>query len=128
MQLVEEKEEEEDLPLPQKSLWLGPDVPVLRRAVGMAVMRAVALAFAARSVAYMPLPRVRMLSRMHSAPRSEYERMTVPQLKELLRSKALRVGGKKAELVDRLVGALGDAAPSLAPAFDRCLLIEACKS
>lgn len=94
----------------------------------MAVMRAVALAFAARSVAYMPPPRVRMLSRMHSAPRSEYERMTVPQLKELLRSKALKVGGKKAELVDRLVGASGDVAPSLAPAFDRCLVIEACKS
>ena len=122
MQLVEE-EEEEDLPLPQNSLWLGPGP----RPAAMAVMRAVALAFAARSVAYMPPPRVRMLSRMHSAPRSEYERMTVPQLKELLRSKALRVGGKKAELVDRLVGA-GDAAPSLAPAFDRCLLIEACKS
>lgn len=34
-----------------------------------------------------------------------YESKTVPQLKELLRSKGLRVGGKKSELIERLMAA-----------------------
>ena len=35
--------------------------------------------------------------------RSELERLTVPELKAQLRSSGLKVGGRKAELVDRLV-------------------------
>eukprot|EP01112_Ceratiomyxa_fruticulosa_P007835 TRINITY_DN2039_c0_g1_i2.p1 TRINITY_DN2039_c0_g1~~TRINITY_DN2039_c0_g1_i2.p1 ORF type:complete len:300 (-),score=36.81 TRINITY_DN2039_c0_g1_i2:124-1023(-) len=34
----------------------------------------------------------------------DYESMKVPELKEILRSKGLRVGGNKAELIDRLEG------------------------
>ena len=32
----------------------------------------------------------------------EFETMTVPELKELLREKGLKVGGKKSELIERL--------------------------
>ena len=32
----------------------------------------------------------------------EFDKMTVPELKELLREKGLKVGGKKSELIERL--------------------------
>ena len=35
---------------------------------------------------------------------TDYSSMTVAQLKEILRSKGLKVGGKKSELIDRLMG------------------------
>ena len=35
---------------------------------------------------------------------TDYTSMTVAQLKEILRSKGLKVGGKKSELIDRLMG------------------------
>jgi hypothetical protein len=37
--------------------------------------------------------------------RPDYAKRTVPQLKALLRDRGLRVGGKKAELIHRLVNA-----------------------
>ena len=37
------------------------------------------------------------------APAEDLANRTVPQLKALLRARGLRVGGRKAELIDRLV-------------------------
>jgi len=41
--------------------------------------------------------------------RDEAESMTVPALKDFLRGRGLKVGGKKAELVDRVLGCFGSA-------------------
>jgi SAP domain len=46
-----------------------------------------------------------------AASPSELEKLTVPQLKELLRSKSLKLSGKKAELVERCVANGLSAAP-----------------
>lgn len=46
------------------------------------------------------------IDRRYLSSRDELERLTVPELKTQLRSLGLKVGGRKAELVDRLV--LGD--------------------
>ena len=43
----------------------------------------------------------------NSFSRDELERLTVPELKSQLRSLDLKVGGRKAELVDRLILASG---------------------
>ena len=41
----------------------------------------------------------------HAPPRSKYEALTVVVLKEKLRERSLKVSGRKAELVDRLLEA-----------------------
>lgn len=46
--------------------------------------------------------------------RAAYERLTIPELKQHLRARNMKVGGRKAELVDRLMG-VGVVAPQAAP-------------
>ena len=41
----------------------------------------------------------------HAPPRSSYAKLTVVALKEKLRARSLKVSGRKAELVDRLLEA-----------------------
>ena len=71
-----------------------------------------------------------------SATRGELDALTVPQLKELLRAGGFKVGGRKAELIDRILAGGGAApaaaaplaaAPAAAPAAP-AVLIAACKS
>lgn len=38
----------------------------------------------------------------HDANNGDLKSLTVPELKDLLRSKGLKVGGKKSELIERL--------------------------
>ena len=75
-----------------------------------------------------------------AASRAERElellRKTVPQLKDELRAQGLKVGGRKAELIERLLGpgeiALEDEVdcdvPMAVTALTPTVLIEACKS
>mmetsp|Transcript_9238 Transcript_9238/g.28775 ORF Transcript_9238/g.28775 Transcript_9238/m.28775 type:complete len:104 (+) Transcript_9238:696-1007(+) len=49
-----------------------------------------------------------------SASRDELGALTVPQLKERLRASGLKLGGRKAELVDRLLDSAGAAAAEVA--------------
>ena len=74
----------------------------------------------------------------HAASRAERElelwRKTVPMLKDELRAQGLKVGGKKAELVERLLGPdeledeLDCDVPMAVTALTPTVLIEACKS
>ena len=73
-----------------------------------------------------------------TASRAERElelwRKTVPMLKDELRAQGLKVGGKKAELVERLLGPgeiedeLDCDVPMAVTAMSPTVLIEACKS
>ena len=98
----------------------------------------VMLSLAARSAAlYAPCSASLRLVR-HTASRAERElelwRKTVPMLKDELRAQGLKVGGKKAELVERLLGPdeLEDDVdcdvPMAVTALTPTVLIEACKS
>ena len=77
----------------------------------------------------------------HAASRAERElellRKTVPQLKDELRAQGLKVGGRKAELIERLLGPgeimedeldLDCDVPQAVTAMTPTVLIEACKS
>jgi len=62
-------------------------------------------------------------------------RKTVPQLKDELRAQGLKVGGRKAELIERLLGPgeitedeLDCDVPMAVTALTPTVLIEACKS
>jgi hypothetical protein len=99
----------------------------------------VMLSLAARSAAlYAPRAASLRLVRC-AASRAERElelwRKTVPMLKDELRSQGLKVGGKKAELVERLLGPgeieedeLDCDIPMAVTAMSPTVLIEACKS
>ena len=69
-----------------------------------------------------------------SATRGELDALTVPQLKELLRAGGFKVGGRKAELIERLLGPgeiedeLDCDVPMAVTALTPTVLIEACKS
>jgi len=98
------------------------------------------LSLAARSAA-LYAPRAASLRLVRAAAsRAERElellRKTVPQLKDELRAQGLKVGGRKAELIERLLGpgeiALEDEVdcdvPMPVSALTPTVLIEACKS
>ena len=100
------------------------------------------LSLAARTAAFYA-PRAASLRLVrHAASRAERElellRKTVPQLKDELRAQGLKVGGRKAELIERLLGpgeiALEDEldldcdVPQAVTAMTPTVLIEACKS
>ena len=99
----------------------------------------VMLSLAARSAAlYAPHAASLRLVRC-AASRAERElelwRKTVPMLKDELRAQGLKVGGKKAELVERLLGPgeieedeLDCDIPMAVTAMSPTVLIEACKS
>ena len=100
----------------------------------------VMLSLAARSAAlYAPRAASLRLVRC-AASRAERElelwRKTVPMLKDELRSQGLKVGGKKAELIERLLGPgeiededeLDCDVPMAVTAMSPTVLIEACKS
>ena len=98
----------------------------------------VMLSLAARSAAlYAPHAASLRLVRC-AASRAERElelwRKTVPMLKDELRSQGLKVGGKKAELIERLLGPgeieedLDCDVPMAVTAMSTTVLIEACKS
>ena len=101
----------------------------------------VILSLAARSAAlYAPRAASLRLVR-HAASRAERElellRKTVPQLKDELRAQGLKVGGRKAELIERLLGPgeimedeldLDCDVPQAVTAMTPTVLIEACKS
>ena len=101
----------------------------------------VMLSLAARSAAlYAPRSASLRLVR-HAASRAERElellRKTVPQLKNELRAQGLKVGGRKAELIERLLGPgeimedeldLDCDVPMAVTAMSPTVLIEACKS
>ena len=102
----------------------------------------VMLSLAARSAA-LYAPRAASLRLVRAAAsRAERElellRKTVPQLKDELRAQGLKVGGRKAELIERLLGpgeiALEDEldldcdVPQAVTAMTPTVLIEACKS
>ena len=102
----------------------------------------VMLSLAARSAAlYAPRAASLRLVRC-TASRAERElelwRKTVPMLKDELRSQGLKVGGKKAELIERLLGPdeledeledeLDCDVPMAVTAMSPTVLIEACKS
>ena len=101
----------------------------------------VMLSLAARSAAlYAPRAASLRLVR-HAASRAERElellRKTVPQLKDELRAQGLKVGGRKAELIERLLGPgeimedeldLDCDVPQAVTAMTPTVLIEACKS
>jgi len=76
-------------------------------------------------------PATLLARRMASTDRDGLEALTVPKLKDLLRSRNLKVGGTKSALVARLLDG-GDAAATAAPIAARlvapAVLIEACKS
>ena len=69
-----------------------------------------------------------------AASRSDLEQLTVPVLKDRLRAQGLKVGGKKAELIERLLGPgeiedeLDCDVPMAVTAMSPTVLIEACKS
>jgi hypothetical protein len=96
------------------------------------------LGLAARTAAFYA-PRAASLRLVrHAASRTERElelwRKTVPMLKDELRSQGLKVGGKKAELIERLLGPgeieedLDCDVPMAVTAMSPTVLIEACKS
>ena len=96
------------------------------------------LGLAARSAAFYA-PRTASLRLVRcAASRAERElelwRKTVPMLKDELRSQGLKVGGKKAELIERLLGPgeiedeLDCDVPMAVTAMSPTVLIEACKS
>ena len=96
------------------------------------------LGLAARTAAFYA-PRAASLRLVrHAASRAERElellRKTVPQLKDELRSQGLKVGGRKAELIERLLGPgeiedeLDCDVPMAVTALTPTVLIEACKS
>ena len=96
------------------------------------------LGLAARSAAFYA-PRTASLRLVRqAASRAERElelwRKTVPMLKDELRAQGLKVGGKKAELVERLLGPdeleddLDCDVPMAVTALTPTVLIEACKS
>jgi hypothetical protein len=98
----------------------------------------VMLGLAARTAAFYA-PRTASLRLVrHAASRAERElelwRKTVPMLKDELRAQGLKVGGKKAELVERLLGPdeleddLDCDVPMAVTALTPTVLIEACKS
>ena len=99
----------------------------------------VMLSLAARSAAlYAPRAASLRLVRQ-AASRAERElellRKTVPQLKDELRAQGLKVGGRKAELIERLLGPgeieedeLDCDIPMAVTALTPTVLIEACKS
>ena len=99
----------------------------------------VMLSLAARSAA-LYAPRAASLRCLRcTASRAERElelwRKTVPMLKDELRSQGLKVGGKKAELIERLLGPgeieedeLDCDVPMAVTAMSPTVLIEACKS
>ena len=96
------------------------------------------LGLAARTAAFYA-PRAASLRLVRcAASRAERElelwRKTVPILKDELRAQGLKVGGKKAELVERLLGPdeledeLDCDVPMAVTAMSPTVLIEACKS
>ena len=96
------------------------------------------LGLAARSAAFYA-PRAGSLRLVRcAASRAERElelwKRTVPMLKDELRAQGLKVGGKKAELVERLLGPdeledeLDCDVPMAVTALTPTVLIEACKS
>ena len=96
------------------------------------------LGLAARSAAFYA-PRAASLRLVRcAASRAERElelwKRTVPMLKDELRSQGLKVGGKKAELIERLLGPgeiedeLDCDVPMAVTAMSPTVLIEACKS
>ena len=96
------------------------------------------LGLAARTAAFYA-PRAASLRLVRcAASRAERElelwRKTVPMLKDELRSQGLKVGGKKAELIERLLGPgeleddLDCDVPMAVTALTPTVLIEACKS
>mmetsp|Transcript_18490 Transcript_18490/g.55269 ORF Transcript_18490/g.55269 Transcript_18490/m.55269 type:complete len:107 (-) Transcript_18490:355-675(-) len=99
------------------------------------------LSLAARTAAF-NAPRTASLRLVrHAASRAERElellRKTVPQLKDELRAQGLKVGGRKAELIERLLGPgeimedeldLDCDVPQAVTAMTPTVLIEACKS
>ena len=99
------------------------------------------LSLAARSAA-LYAPRAASLRLVRAAAsRAERElellRKTVPQLKDELRAQGLKVGGRKAELIERLLGPgeimedeldLDCDVPQAVTAMTPTVLIEACKS
>ena len=101
----------------------------------------VMLSLAARSAA-LYAPRAASLRLVRAtASRAERElellRKTVPQLKDELRAQGLKVGGRKAELIERLLGPgeimedeldLDCDVPMAVTALTPTVLIEACKS
>ena len=101
----------------------------------------VMLSLAARSAA-LYAPRAASLRLVRTAAsRAERElellRKTVPQLKDELRAQGLKVGGRKAELIERLLGPgeimedeldLDCDVPMAVTAMSPTVLIEACKS
>ena len=101
----------------------------------------VMLSLAARSAAlYAPrAASLRLLRAAASRAERELEllRKTVPQLKDELRAQGLKVGGRKAELIERLLGPgeimedeldLDCDVPQAVTAMTPTVLIEACKS
>ena len=96
------------------------------------------LGLAARTAAFYA-PRSASLRLVRcAASRAERElelwKRTVPMLKDELRSQGLKVGGKKAELIERLLGPgeleddLDCDVPMAVTALTPTVLIEACKS
>ena len=96
------------------------------------------LGLAARSAAFYA-PRAASLRLVRcAASRAERElelwRKTVPMLKDELREQGLKVGGKKAELIERLLGPdeiedeVDCDVPMAVTALTPTVLIEACKS
>ena len=96
------------------------------------------LGLAARTAAFYA-PRAASLRLVRcAASRAERElellRKTVPQLKDELRAQGLKVGGRKAELIERLLGPgeieeeLDCDVPMAVTALTPTVLIEACKS
>ena len=96
------------------------------------------LSLAARSAA-LYAPRAASLRLVRAAAsRAERElelwRKTVPMLKDELREQGLKVGGKKAELIERLLGPdeieedVDCDVPMAVTAMTPTVLIEACKS
>ena len=91
----------------------------------------------ASSLRHVARPSLRLAVRC-SASRAERElelwRKTVPMLKDELREQGLKVGGKKAELIERLLGPdeledeLDCDVPMAVTALTPTVLIEACKS
>ena len=96
------------------------------------------LGLAARTAAFYA-PRAASLRLVRcAASRAERElelwKRTVPMLKDELRAQGLKVGGKKAELIERLLGPdeleddLDCDVPMAVTALTPTVLIEACKS
>ena len=94
---------------------------------------------AARTAAFAPAATASLRHAVRcAASRAERElelwRKTIPMLKDELREQGLKVGGKKAELIERLLGPdeiedeLDCDVPMAVTAMSPTVLIEACKS